>query len=399
MNRTSMLLLFLLVASNLAWLAFGSGPPEPADRPPPPPPAADSAPPPGEPTVREREMASEIADLRERLAHHEEPAEVARPEAAPVERSVRIRADVDEEARAKLLVRAGEISKRWFADLKQIDDASLRARAIEEVRVALTSDDEAERLAALWSLGAAGSVEFDRASFRPLVTPQLESEVPAIRLAAVRALAATEAGSEGIPHVLPLLADDDPEVLKGLARALVRLSNYRPDPEAATALVRLLSHSDHTVVLAAIDALKYVRELPPGLEDKLVEIATSKDYSTSQRALYALGGTSKKSERVIDLLLPHLGADNWNARLVAYQSLTGGVPESAKKKVADAAVRAAPKLPDYNNLLMIFRILNACGDASHLEEMERLANNPMLSESVRKNVERWLEDFRRKVGG
>lgn len=390
MNRTVALLLLLLVVTNGAWLIFSDRPSEPAE------------PRPDERSVREEEMAATITRLKEQLARYEPAetvpvAEPATPRSEPAARPRSGPTPEERKAQAERWAAANTQATKWAADLKQIEDPSIRARALDEIRAALSGTDEDAALPAFLALCRSWGVEYDRESVRPLVAPWLQHENSQTRAFAIQTLSATGAHRESLGLVLPLVSDPSPDVLKVLPGALLVMTEYRPDEATGRAIVRLLSHEDRQVRRAAISMMERVRTPTPDMEARLVELTTDEDPSTRRQSLFALGQLGTKSDRVVDVLLPHLDAADWNSRLVAYRGLTRGVPDSSKRKVADAVVRVAPKLPDHNNLMMCFRILNECGDETHVEAMRKLSTNPMLSDTLRSRLDRWLADLERRV--
>jgi hypothetical protein len=68
---------------------------------------------------------------------------------------------------------AAEIAKVWTEDMRAFGEGSAtrRDRALQHMRAALGSNDGTAALAALMTLQQSGDVEFDKASFRPIVLP------------------------------------------------------------------------------------------------------------------------------------------------------------------------------------------------------------------------------------
>ena len=213
MNRTSFILLFLLIASNAAWLAFA--------------PATPDVPPVSAPPSSADDIARgrEIERLRKQVAAHEteEPVPCPEPVAPPVPTTT------TEERHSEVATEAKKIMDRWVAAMHQVEDPTLRASTIEGLAVGLGGGNPAEQLAALWTLTATWGVEYDRSVYAPTVRLFLSDENPHLRAAAVRALAATNAGPSYLADALPLARDDSHLVRRSMPMAILTLTNCRPD--------------------------------------------------------------------------------------------------------------------------------------------------------------------------
>jgi len=281
--------------------------------------------------------------------------------------------------------------------MKQTDDPGRRARAIDGLAVALGGVGEAEHLAALWILNATWEVDYDRSIYPELVLPFVRSGNPHLRGAAARALAATGAGAEFLEDVLPLAADREWKVRQSMAHVLIKLSGYRPDEPTSLALVRLLGDSNPQVLMKTLSSLERMRVLHDGVESKLLEMAGSGEEYIRRRSLSALGSLPRKSDRVLEVLLSYLENEDYNERRHAYHGLRENIPETSKRRVARAVVEAIRRRPTHNDLNQCFRILEGCADERDVEAIEEVAANPMLSESVRGSLRRWIESLRRQI--
>ena len=133
----------------------------------------------------------------------------------------------------------------------------VRRRALEAVAVfnsprikefitwAYASNELKLKCSAIYAMGRTGE-----ASWLPTVVKELESASPALRFEAANALGEM-AEEESAPHLLPLLQDDDQQVVLATVRALGEVGG----PIARRALRRLLTSGDEALQEAAQEAL------------------------------------------------------------------------------------------------------------------------------------------------
>jgi hypothetical protein len=288
-------------------------------------------------------------------------------------------------ARAKAL--------EWASAVTQVQDLRRRDEGVAAIRVALTSADGADRLAALWALPMTHSVAYDKESLRPLVVPLLDAERPEERVAALDALWTVKTDPSDLDRVLALGDDPAPEVRERLVRMLsvIGRGEFRPDAEALAQ--RLLGDPNPRVARQALHGLGAAR-LTPALEARVLEIARRDEESAKDVTYFVLGNTPNKSEAVVDLLMERAQMSDASAASRALWSLDRGVVPEMRAKVAAFGLRMVETRTG-SMREQAMRVVAGNADASLVPDLERYAALPGHDEHTRSEVLRLVERIRR----
>jgi len=235
---------------------------------------------------------------------------------------------------------AAEIAKVWIDDLRAFGEGSAGRREVtlQHMRAALRSDDATPALAALMTLQQAGDVEFDKASFRPLVLPFAKVAEGHTLVSALYALNAVGRESGDLQFVHDAWARDP----RGLEPSISQLLHLFGGGA-------ITGRSEEIVFERLRDAGPRARQhlsglwgarVGPLLEGRLIELARSGDRELRHDAIYfGLSTLKDKSEAVVDLLIETLADPDWtNTGGRALWGLGQGVPEHLQAKVAAALV-------------------------------------------------------------
>jgi hypothetical protein len=192
------------------------------------------------------------------------------------------------------------------------DNASeRRERALAAVRNALTGADATATLAALQTLAAVGDVDYDKASFRPLVLPIAREARKDLAEQAFYALynTAHEPGDLDLLHAAWLR---EPDALRGsMLHLLFLFGGGRIEGRSEEIALELIE--GHTRNLNAEFTGMWGARVGPRLEARVLEYARSTDQELRHAAIYfGLSTFAEKSEAVVDALITlRSDANNW----------------------------------------------------------------------------------------
>ena len=224
----------------------------------------------------------------------------------------------------------------------QREDPDLREKALERLRGMFSpeaSPDQAKT--ALASLHSSMTAKFDRAPFRPLVIPLLQSEDPQVRALALRCLPGLEATEKDLAHIVPLAKDPAPEVRKCAGGALIAVGKGEQADQVIPALTALLTDADPKVVERTLRSM-WGQYSSPEFDELL--IALSRDPQQHHHAIYhALSTMRTKSVPVCRRLLEELAEPDWNNSGRAAWGLTYGVTGEAASLVEEGLLKALPE--------------------------------------------------------
>ena len=237
-------------------------------------------------------------------------------------------------------LRSSEIAQPWVDGIRALgpDAAERRATALEEVRAALAGSDGERQLAALHALARVGDVEFDKASFRPLVLPYARDGSGALLSAGLFALQTTDRRPEDLELVHAAWDRDQAAVRDWVLHLLKSYGGGKIDGRSEQIALEVLAEVDGRAVNQELNGLWGAR-VGPELEARVLELARSQDRELSHGALYfGLSTFQEKSEPVVDALIAALSDSDFNNSGRALWGLGHGVPAELQPKVAAVLV-------------------------------------------------------------
>ena len=192
----------------------------------------------------------------------------------------------------------------WVADALQLEDATKRAAAIARIRQAIASPDADMAGTGLVAFQEAMEVEFDKASFRHVLRPLLQSKESDLRALACKAIALTGTSTGDLGRVLALIDDPAPEVRMALPSALKMLSPDGFTGKTGVAILKLLDRSEAKVTEAVWHAM-WGTKISPELELRFVEASRNEDQGSgySDAFYYALSVHLSKGEPTVSRLI------------------------------------------------------------------------------------------------
>jgi hypothetical protein len=232
-----------------------------------------------------------------------------------------------------------DIAKAWTDDARALGEggAERREKALLAVRNALTGGDPTATLAALQTLAAIGDVEYDRASFRPLVLPFARDAQKDLVSPAFYALwnTAHEPSDLDLLHAAWLR---EPDALRESMLHLMSLfGGGTLEGRSEEIALELLADRDRNLNVQ-FSGLWGAR-VGPRLEARVLELSSSADHEMRHAAIYfGLSTFADKSKAVVDALIAALTDPDSNNSDRALWGLGQGVPEALQRDVAAALV-------------------------------------------------------------
>jgi len=324
--------------------------------------------------------------------------------------------------------RARNLEHQWNQDARQLENPTLRARALREIAEAAFDTDSARVVGALLSIRDLDLPEFHRRRFRDRVVALIASDEACLRWVAIGALRGVRAGPNSLDAILPLTRDPDVNLRAASALAIARLFEGDLTGRAAEPLLRLLSDEHEGCVRGALRAVGTARRLPDSLAECVVELTRSEDAETRRHAIAALAGIGEKSERVVARLLelarPRY-AEHWRKAVAdlggigdgpavdlfvgtlrdsyherrrgAFMALRG-VPDAQKERAADLLLSVLEETSEPVVMSFCLDLLGLHATEKHVEPIEAWAANDALTESQRGWADGPLRRIRRRLG-
>ena len=240
----------------------------------------------------------------------------------------------------QLSMNAWAVSKEWTDAVRSLGEGApqKRAAALDEVRAALTGTDATRQLAALQTLQRVGDVEYDKASFRPLVLPFAREAKGPTLVAALYALFNTE----HVPEDLALVHaawERDPQGMDEVLHLLFMFGEEgRIEGRSEQIALECLAQVESQGMPGGINGLWGAR-VGPALEARVLELYRSNDREVHHKAIYfGLSTFLDKGEAVVDALIETLSDPDFNNSGRALWGLGHGVPTALQPKVAAALV-------------------------------------------------------------
>jgi len=278
---------------------------------------------------------------------------------------------------------ARERIKPLIEDALQLDDEGKRLAAIGEFRKAIASNDPEEVLAGLSGLSAVYTLAFDRAPFREVLKPHLQSDNDTIRtsawsgmlqcepdaqdLALLREVARTQGCGESTAYLLFVAEKGD---LTGESGEIVR---------------DLVCSEDPQVKRRAMNGI-WGAKLSPELEEELIVLSYKQEYE-HDTIYYALSTQANKSADTVDRLveiLAHPDSHNMGGR--AAWGLQQGVSKELAPRVADAALKIVGTRASGYMWEQGWNLMKQYSGPGNLEALRELAAKPGIQGEKREQL-------------
>lgn len=282
-------------------------------------------------------------------------------------------------------------AKKWIDDASQLDDSTLRATAVEEIRSALASGDPALQLAALRALTSLGQVKFDKEPFRELILPIASSAEGETLVAALYALANTVRKPEDLELALRAVDDASPQARGSASHLLFVFSEGDLTGRAGAAALGLFEGDDRRSLRSALGGIWGAR-VSPELEARLLELARTDDHELRHEAIYfGLSTLQEKSPAVVQRLIEVLGEVDSENSGRALWGLGHGVPPASQPAVAEAMKKYFDARSDVYSQSSALRLIGQYGTAADAYWLQALRDNDAAPDAVRRSAAQALE--------
>lgn len=291
---------------------------------------------------------------------------------------------------------AWNLAKKWIADASQINDPGLRVQAIENIRLALQSEEYTKQLAALNALAKLHDVQFDKAGFRDLVLPFARGGRGEMVVSALYALSTIGRQPGDLDLVLSLIDSPSAEARYAVAHLAMVYSGGDLTGKTGAAVLRLLQTEDVGQLKRATNGMWGAR-VSPEIEKRILELASSPDRELRNHTIYCSLSTLKsKSPAVIGKLVEVLGSNNSDNSYRALWGLGFGVARENGHLVVDAMKTYFGTRSSSKSRLSALRLIGNYGSAHDAAWLQAVVDNPNARDPVRKVARRSLSQLKRR---
>ncbi len=287
-------------------------------------------------------------------------------------------------AAAPSQVKAYALAKPWIEGVLQIEDASLRASSVEEIRKALASEQEEVRFAGLLAFLGAGEGSFDKTSFRDLILPNLNSSHGAVQVKAFYALFNSKREPADLQLVIAAAKADAPGFKDSVSHLLMTYSGGKLEGAAGDVLLELMK-TDNPQVLRELMRGLWGAKLSPALEARLIEI--SKTAQRYDAVYFGLSTLQDKSKAVLEELFAAAQDLDHNVWGRALWGLGHGVPEANQSMVADFCIKLFAARGSQRTREEVLGLLERYAGPAQVAALEELAANELLPEDMRTRLQ------------
>lgn len=264
----------------------------------------------------------------------------------------------------------------------QRDDQELREKSLDKLQQMLAADAPAtEKKQALATLLSSLAAKFDRAPFRRLVLPLLDSDDDAIRAMALRSLPALETPAGELSRIVPLAEDESPQVRMHVGLALIQIGKGQHKEVVIPALTTLLKDSDPAVIEQTIRSM-WGQYSSPQFDALLIELSRNPRYHHNV-VYFGLSTMRPKSAAVCRRLVEELDDPDWNNSGRAAWGLTYGVEDEARKLVEEGLLKALPEETNAYTRGQQFRALGNVATEQSRAYLAKVADSELETEGCR----------------
>ncbi|MBN1589741.1 MAG: right-handed parallel beta-helix repeat-containing protein [Pirellulales bacterium] len=279
--------------------------------------------------------------------------------------------------------------------IRQRMDPALRQRSLEKLQTLLSADASTQdHLSGLTALFEAITTKFERAPFRALVLPLLESENAQVRMMALHCLPRLNAKPEDLAKVVPLVDDPSPEVRSVAGSALVSIGQGKHKEQVLPALMKVLQDSDSEVVTKVIRST-WGQYSSPEFDKLLIKLSHDDRYR-GITLYHCLSTMQSKSVPVCRRLIEELDNLDPNDSGRAAWGLTYGVVDEAKPIVEEALLKALPEETDDYTRGNEFTALRRVVSEKSRAYLKSVIDSNLETDEYKKTAREILNDLDRK---
>ena len=281
------------------------------------------------------------------------------------------------------------------AAIVQRKDRALRENGVKRLLEMLSPESPVDqKKAGLAALKGSLIARFDRAPFRPLVLPLLESEDAQLRLLALGCLPRLNATLADLDLVAPMAEDASPEVRANVGSALVQIGDGEEKEKVIPALMKLLQDDDQKIVDSTIRSM-WGQYASPQFDELLIKLSRHPKHRYNT-IYFCLSTMKSKSVRVCRRLIEELDELDANNSSRGAWGLTYGVADEAKSLVEDGLLRAMPEeTSDYTRRREFQALRNVATEKSR-PYLTSVVENELETDKYKERARAILKDLDEK---
>lgn len=237
------------------------------------------------------------------------------------------------------------------------------------------------------AFSAIRDVAFDKASFREVLKPHLQSESPQIRTSAWYGM--LQAGMEEEDLRLLREVARTRGMDRGTAHLLHMAEKGNLTGESGDIVRDLLRSDDPQIRRSAMNGIWGAR-FSPELEADLIALSYQKEY-LHDAIYHSLSTQSNKSAATVDRLIEVLAEPDGNTSGRAAWGLNHGVPGELASRVAEAAARVVGNRAEGYLAAQSWDLLKRYHGPDNLNALRELAAKPGLNGERKQEVQQMVE--------
>lgn len=289
-------------------------------------------------------------------------------------------------------------SDRWVKDALQIDDVKRRQEALEAVRHALGAGGNMQKtFDGAVAFNRLALMEFDKASFRPLLIPLLDSPNPYLVVEACRALRTAGLEKADLDRFLKLASRrPDPVVQQNIIPLLLSSSTGAAlEPSIEKAVLRALEPAviDQQRTPSTEDTFRQSmrtlgeRDLPPAVKARIIALCSDSGAGIQRLAFhFGLAPQPHKTAADIAALAKFVAHEDTGMAQRALWALSVGVDPPQRAQAAALLIKFIELRSDPPMRLQAWKSLLKTADKSSLSFCESQLRKPGLSAEEKKLI-------------
>jgi len=291
------------------------------------------------------------------------------------------------EQRAQKMKERYDAAKPMIAAAMQLDDLKLREETLEKIRQGMTSNDPEELAVAFIAFTSLYDLDFDKASFRPVILKQLQVADEDLRSCAWQAL------------MMSGLQPEDAALMRQVAKTqgmgdrtsfyLFQMEKGDLTGESGEIVRGLLDPNDHAATRSAMQGT-WGSRYSPQLEADLIALSRQPEMQ-HDTIYYALSTQQNKSAATVDRLIEAMSSPESEDGGRAAWGLGQGVPKELASTVADAALKlVSSRSGGYVDQQAWGLLTRYAGDAQ-VDGLKALLDKPNLSADKRQKIQQLID--------
>ncbi len=267
-------------------------------------------------------------------------------------------------------------AKAWMDAMRSVKDPAAAATAERASKSAIQSKDPAELLAGLITVRWVEPPEAERAALRRQLEAHFDHRDPLIARAALEAATVIKPKPGDVERWLVVARGALPRgEAETVAQLLVKAAEGQVTGAVAEAILHLLRDRTSIKKAFVMRGIQRFKVLDPRVESRLLDIVQSvdpQDYDSAYFFHFLAARIDPKSDRLVDLILDR-AADGKGDIASLMRMLRRGISERQRMRAAEQVLGYAMTAMNPSARLGLLRGMSVLADASHIEDLEKLA--------------------------